>query len=188
MKIHIKYMVSFRCILAVKDALDKMGLYYNYIDLGEVDLLENTITLWQQDHLKNMLQKSGLELMDKTKSILVEKIKNIIIEMIHFADETPKYNISEYLSMHLSHNYTYLSNLFKEETGSTIQHYILLLKIEKAKELILYDELNLKEISYKLNYSSVAHLSTQFKQITGITPTYFKKTNNYKKRIMLESI
>jgi hypothetical protein len=102
-------MVSFRCILAVKDALDKMGLYYKYVDLGEVDLLENTITLRQQDHLKNALQKSGLELMDKTKSILVERIKNIIIEMIHFADETPKYNISEYLSMNLSHNYTYFT-------------------------------------------------------------------------------
>jgi len=188
MKIHVKYMVSLRCKLAVRDALEYMGLHYRYVDLGEVDLIESTISKEQHDHLKKMLQKSGLELMDETKSVLVERIKNLIIEMIHYADELPKHNISEYLSYQLDHDYAYLSNLFKEVTGTTIQHYILLHKIEKAKELILYDELNLSEISYKLHYSSVAHLSIQFKQITGQTPSYFKKIYSYKKRIMLEAL
>jgi YesN/AraC family two-component response regulator len=170
--------------MAVKDALDDMGLHYKYIDLGEADLIENTITPVQHDHLKSVLQKSGLELMDETKSVLVERVKNIIVEMIHYADELPKHKIPEYLGKQLNHDYTYLSNLFKEVTGKTIQHYILLHKIEKAKELILYDELNLNEISYKLHYSGVAHLSNQFKKLTGLTPTYFKKIHNYKKRIM----
>lgn len=188
MKIHIKYMVSLRCKMAVKDALDKMGLHYKYVDLGEVDLIENAISLEQHDQLKYVLQKAGLELMEESKSVLVERIKNIIIEMIHYADEVPKLKISAYLSKKLNHNYTYLSKLFKEVTGTTIQHYILLHKLEKAKELILYDELNFNEISYKLHYSSVSHLSNQFKKLTGLTPTYFKKIHSYKRRLMLETI
>lgn len=180
-------MVSLRCKLVVKDALDSMGLLYKYVDLGEVDLIDETITEGQHDLLNLLLKKSGLELMDETKSVLVEKIKNLVVEMIHYSEELPKLKISEYLGTKLDHNYTYLSNLFKEVTGTTIQHYILLHKIEKAKELILYDELNLNEISYKLHYSSVAHLSKQFKQITGLTPTYFKKIHSYKKRIMIET-
>ena len=181
-------MVSFRCKMAVKDALDKMGLHYRFIDLGEIYLIENTITPEQHDHLKSVLQKIGLELMEETKSVLVERIKNIIIEMIHFKDEWPKCKTSEYLSNQLNHNYNYLSNLFTEGTGTTIQHYILLHKIEKVKELILYDELNITEISYKLNFSSVAHLSCQFKKLTGLTPKNFKNNHDYKKRLMLETI
>ncbi len=181
-------MVSLRCKMAVKDALDNIGLHYKYIDLGEVDLIENSMTPKQQDHLKQALLKSGLELMDETKSVLVERIKIIVIEMIQHAEEWPKHKISVYLSKQLNHSYTYLSNLFKEVTGTTIQHYILLQKIEKAKELILYNEINLNEISYKLHYSSVAHLSNQFKKLTGLTPTYFKKFHSYKKRLMLERI
>jgi AraC-like DNA-binding protein len=188
MKIHIKYMVSLRCKMAVMEALESMGLLYKYVDLGEIDLIENTITNEQHEKLKIILRKTGLELMDETKSVLVERIKNNIIEMIHHADELPKHKISEFLSSQLKHNYTYLANLFKEVTGTTIQHFILLHKIEKAKELILYNELNLNEISYKLHYSSVAHLSNQFKKLTGLTPTYFKKIHSYKKRLMIETI
>lgn len=188
MKIHVKYMVSLRCKLVVKDALDHMGIHYKRIDLGEIDLMENVITQEQHDLLKHTLMKSGLELMDETKSVLVERTKNIIIEMVHYADELPKYNISQFLSDKLQHNYTYIANLFKEVTGTTIQHFILLHKIEKAKELILYDELNLNEIAYQLHYSSVAHLSNQFKKLTGLTPSYFKKIHDYKKRLMLETI
>jgi len=147
-----------------------------------------TIPPEQHDHLKQVLLKSGLELMNETKSVLVERIKIIVIEMIQHAEEWPKHKISVYLSKQLNHNYTYLANQFKEVTGTTIQHYILLQKIEKVKELILYNEINLNEISYNLHYSSVAHLSTQFKNLTGLTPTYFKKIHSYKKRLMLERI
>ena len=181
-------MVSLRCKMAVKNALDNMGLHYKDVDLGEVDLIEDILTQEQHDHLKYILQKTGLELMEETKSVLVERIKNIIVEMVHYSEELPQHKISEYLSKELNHDYAYLSNLFKEVTRTTIQHYILLHKIEKAKELILYDELTLNEISYKLHYSSVAHLSNQFKKLTGLTPTYFKKIHSYKKRLMLETI
>jgi AraC-like DNA-binding protein len=181
-------MVSHRCKLAVRSALDSLGLYYKYVDLGEIDLFEDTLTEEDREKLSSLLLKSGLELMDNKKSILVERIKNTLIELIHYSEELPRNNISEFVSEKLDHDYTYLSNLFKEVTGTTIQHYILLHKIEKAKELILYDELNLNEISYKLHYSSVAHLSNQFKKLTGLTPSYFKKIHSYKKRLMLETI
>jgi AraC-like DNA-binding protein len=128
-----------------------------------------------------------LELMDDKKAMLVEKIKNVIVEMVHYADELPETNFSDYLSEKLNHNYTYLSNLFSEVKGITIEHYIIIHKIEKVKELIIYDELNLTEIAYKLNYSSVAHLSNQFKKITGLTPSFFKKLKD-KRRSPLEDV
>ncbi|MFO7659044.1 MAG: AraC family transcriptional regulator [Bacteroidales bacterium] len=188
MKLYIKNMVSKRCKMLLREELKKLGLHYKYVDLGEVDLIDNSITQGQYAHLKKFLKISGLELMDDTKSILVEKIKTLIIKMIHYADKLPKHNISVYMSNQLNYSYTYLANLFKEVTGTTIQHYILFHKIEKVKELILYDELSLNEISYKLHYSSVAHLSNQFKQITGLTPTSFKKNHSYKNRIKLETL
>lgn len=188
MKIYIKYMVSHRCKMVVKTALDTMELQYMYVDLGEVDLVNATLTDRQQDHLKMLLHKSGLELLEDNNSMIVERIKNLLVTMIHYSNELPKLKFSEYLSSQLNQNYTYLSNLFKDVTGTTIQHYILLHKIEKAKELILYDELTLNEISDKLHYSSVAHFSNQFKKMTGLTPAYFKKLNSFKKRLMLESI
>ncbi len=188
MNIHIKYMVSLRCKLVVKDAIKSVGLHYKNVDLGEVELLENTVSPEQHAQLETMLLKSGLELMDDKKSALVEKTKNVIVEMIHYDKELPKNNISDFISEKLDHDYTYISNLFTEVTGMTIQNFILLHKIEKAKELILYDELNFTEISYKLNYSSVSHLSNQFKKVTGLTPTFFKKLNEFKKRKMLETI
>lgn len=186
MKLYIKYMVSIRCKMVVKSELDKLGLHYSKISLGEVDVKEE-ITPEQIDQLKKSLRKSGLELMDDKKAILIERIKNVIIEMVHYSDEPPKINFSDYLSEKLNHNYTYMANLFSEVTGITIEHYIIAHKIERVKELLLYDELNLTEISYMLSYSSVAHLSSQFKKITGLTPTYFRKLKN-KKLLTLDKV
>jgi AraC-like DNA-binding protein len=186
MKLYIKYMVCIRCKMVVKSELEKLGLQYTKVDLGEVDILGH-LTPEQHDQLKAALMKSGLELMDDKKSVLIERIKNVIIEMIHYADEPPDINFSDYLSKKLNHDYTYLANLFSEVTGMTIQNYIIAHKIERVKELILYDELNLTEISYRLNYSSVAHLSNQFKKVTGLTPTYFRNLKG-KKRITLDNV
>ena len=160
--------------MIVKDELAKLGLHYVIVDLGMVDILED-ISLKQRELLKTRLLTSGLELMDDKKSILIERIKNVIVEMIHYSDELPKTNYSDYISEKLHLDYTYLSNIFSEVKGITIQQYIIMHKIEKVKELLLYDELNLTEISYKLNYSSVAHLSAQFKKVTGLSPTFFKQ-------------
>ena len=172
-------MVSMRCKMVVKSELDKLGLHYTKIELGEVEVMEN-LTEEQLKLLKYSLLQSGLELMDNQKSILIEKIKNTILEMVLYNEEMPKINFSQHLSNKLKHDYTYLANLFSEVTGVTIEHYIIVHKIERVKELILFDELNLTEIAFKLNYSSVAHLSNQFKKITGLTPTFFKHLKNKK--------
>ena len=166
-------MVSLRCKMMVKDELIKLGLHYVIVDLGMVEILEN-LSQQQHDQLKKALLVSGLELLDDKKSILIEKIKNLIIEMIHYSDELPEINYSDYISEKLHYDYTYLSNLFSEVKGITIQQFIIIHKIEKVKELLLYNELNLTEISYKLHYSSVSHLSNQFKKITGLSPSYYK--------------
>jgi AraC-like DNA-binding protein len=187
MKIYIKYMVSIRCKMVVKAALDSLELPYGAVELGEVEVNGN-LEPDQRIQLKMILLKSGLQLMDDKKAILIEKIKNIIVEMIHYSEEQPQTNFSHYLSEKIGYNYTYLANLFSAATGTTIEHYIIAQKIEKVKELLLYDELNLTEISYKLNYSSVAHLSNQFKKITGLTPTFFKKLRQYRLRIALEDV
>ena len=167
-------MVSLRCKMMVKAELSKLGLKYIIVELGMVEIMED-ITASQRSQLKENLLKSGLELMDNKKAILIEKIKNIITEMIHFSDEVPKESYSDYISEKLGYNYTYISNTFSEVKGITMQQYIILHKIERVKELLLYDELNLTEISFKLNYSSVAHLSNQFKNITGLSPSFFKE-------------
>ena len=160
--------------MLVKSELNKLGLHYKVVDLGEVEI-EETITAEQKDQLKTALLQSGLELMDDKKAMLIEKIKNVIVEMVHYEDEVPKTKNSDYIGKKLNHNYTYLANLFSEATGTTIEHYFIIHKIERAKELIIYDELTLSEIAWKLNYSSVAHLSNQFKKVTGLTPSFFKK-------------
>ena len=180
MKLYIKYMVSLRCKMMVKEELEKMGLQYIVLDLGMVEVLEK-ITQSQREQLKKNLLQSGLELLDDKKSILIEKIKNVIIEMIHYSDELPKVNYSDYLSEKLDYDYTYLANTFSEVKGITIQQYIIIHKIEKVKELLLYDELNLTEISYKLHYSSVAHLSNQFKKVTGLSPSFYKQLKQKRK-------
>jgi AraC-like DNA-binding protein len=179
-------MVSTRCKLAVKDELKKLGLHFIIVDLGEVDIMED-LSDTQRDQLKIALFSVGLELMDDKRAILIEKIKNVITEMIHYSDELPKINYSEYISEKLNFDYTYLSNIFSEVKGITIQQFIINHKIEKVKELLLYDELNLTEISYKLNYSSVAHLSNQFKKVTGFSPSHFKQLKG-KRRNPIEEI
>jgi len=173
MKIYIKYMVSLRCKMVVKEELKKLGLHFIVVDLGEIEIMEDISDI-QREELKTALLNSGLELMDDKRAVLIEKIKNVIVEMVHYSDELPKVNYSEYISEKLSYDYTYLSNLFSEVKGITIQQFIIIHKIELVKELLLYDELNLTEISYRLQYSSVAHLSNQFKKITGLTPSEFK--------------
>ncbi len=180
MKLFVKYMVSLRCKLMVQEELKKLGLKYVLVELGVVEILEEISDL-QREQLKVNLLKSGLELMDDKKSILIEKIKNVIIEMIHYADELPQENFSDYISKQLGYDYTYLANTFSEVKGITIQQFIIVHKIERVKELLLYDELNLTEISYKLNYSSVAHLSNQFKKVTGLSPSFYKKLKQKRK-------
>lgn len=174
MVLHIKYMVSLRCKMVVKEELIKLGLHYIIVELGTVEILED-LKQEQLDQLKRNLSKSGLELLDDKKSILIEKIKNVIIELIHYSDELPKVNYSDYISEKLKYDYTYLANIFSEVKGISIQHFIIIHKIERVKELLLYDELDLTEISYRMNYSSVAHLSNQFKKITGLSPSFYKQ-------------
>jgi AraC-like DNA-binding protein len=167
--------------MVVASELEKLGIHYANLELGEVNILDS-ISEEQKEELNDGLKKSGLELMGDKKSQLIEKIKNIIIELIHYSEEDLKINFSDFLSEKLKHDYTYLANVFAEVTGSTIQNFIIKHKIERVKELIVYDELNLSEIAWKLNYSSVQHLSNQFKKITGLTPTHFKelKDKRYK--------
>lgn len=157
----------------VKDELERLGLHHTVVDLGEVDVKES-ITNEQREKLALALKRSGLELMDDKKSMLIERIKNVIIEVIHYSDEALRVNFSDHLSEKLKYDYTYLANLFSEVESTTIEHFIIKHKIERVKELLIYDELNLTEIAYKLHYSSVAHLSNQFKKVTGLTPTFFK--------------
>lgn len=170
----------------VKEELSKLGIHYVVLDLGMVEVLED-ITVEQRAELKRNLLKSGLELLDDKRSILIERIKNVITEMIHHTDELPKVNYSDYISEKLDYDYTYLANTFSEVKGITIQQFIIINKIERAKELLIYDELSLTEISYKLHYSSVAHLSNQFKKITGLTPTFYKELKD-KRKLNLEDV
>ena len=186
MKIYIKYMVSLRCKMVVKEELKKLGLHFIVVDLGEIEIMED-ITDAQREELKNALINSGLELMDDKRSVLIEKIKNIVVEMIHYSDELPKINYSDYISEKLDYDYTYLSNLFSEINGITIQQFIITHKIERVKELLFYDELSLTEISYRMQDSSVAHLSNQFKKVTGLTPSQFKHLK-FKHRNQIEAI
>jgi AraC-like DNA-binding protein len=185
LKLYIKYMVSNRCKMLVKEELKKLGLHF-IVDMGVVDIMEN-ITGEQREQIRVALNQSGLELMDDKKAMLIEKIKNVIIEMIHYTDELPKINFSDYLSEKLNYDYTYLANIFSEVQGITIEKFIISHKIERIKELIIYDELNLTEIAWNMHYSSVAHLSNQFKKNTGLTPSHFKNLKN-KRRSPIEEI
>ena len=179
-------MVSNRCKLAVRDELKKLGLHFIVVDLGEVEIMEN-ISMEKREMLKAGLLESGLELMDDKRAILIERIKTIIIEMIHHSEEVVKVNFSDYLTAKLDHNYTYLANLFSEVQGSTIEQFIISHKVERIKELMIYGELNITEIAWKMNYSSVAHLSSQFKKVTGLSPSHFNKLKD-KRRNSIEDI
>lgn len=179
-------MVCIRCKMVVKAELEKLKLHYTIVELGEAEIIED-ITKEQQDNFREALLKSGLELMDDKKSILIQKIKNVIVELIHYSEEPLAINFSNYLSEKLNHNYTYLANLFSEVQGTTIEKFIITHKIERVKELLVYNELNLTEIAYLMHYSSVAHLSAQFKKVTGLTPSHFKQLKN-KRLNMLENL
>ena len=172
--------------MVVKEALKMMGVHFIVVELGEVEVMES-LSREQLEQLKMALDGSGLELMDDKRAVLIEKIKNAIVDMVHHTDEQIKVNFSEYLSEKLHHDYTYLANLFSEVQGTTIEQFIILHKIERIKELIIYGELNITEISWKMNYSSVAHLSNQFKKVTGLTPSHFKQLKE-KRRSPIEEI
>jgi AraC-like DNA-binding protein len=172
--------------MIIKEELKKLDLHFILVNLGEAEIMEN-IDASQREELKSALLKWGFELMDDKKSILIEKIKNVIVEMVHYADELPRTNFSDFLSTKLGYDYTYLSNLFSEVEGTTIEHFIIAHKVERIKELIMYDELNITEIAWKMNYSSVAHLSNQFKKVTGLSPTHFKQLKD-KRREAIEEV
>ncbi|MBL0913803.1 MAG: helix-turn-helix transcriptional regulator [Bacteroidia bacterium] len=174
MILHIKYMVSLRCKMMVKKELRKLGIPFRKVDLGVAEIPVEIVPE-QREQLRENLLHSGLELIEDKRSILVEQIKTTIIEMIHYSDEPPKVNYSEYISRKLGYDYTYLANTFSEMRGITIQQFIIKHRIERVKQLLLFDELSLTEISYKMHYSSVAHLSNQFKKVTGLSPTAYKK-------------
>jgi len=180
LKLYIKYMVSMRCKMVVKEELRKLGLHYIIVDMGVVDIMEN-LTRDQHEQIRTALLRTGLELMEDKKAVLIEKIKDAIYEIVYQKEESSRINFSEYLSKKLNYDYTYLANLFSEVLGTTIEKFIISHKIERVKELIIYDELNLTEIAWNMHYSSVAHLSNQFRKVTGLTPSHFKKLKNIRK-------
>lgn len=186
MILHIKNMVCLRCKMLVKKILDDMQLPFNSIELGVVDL-KHALTVSDKEKLKDTLALWGLQLIDNNKEILVEKIKNSIIQLIRNDNNISSAKTSEYLSKYLNYNYTYLANVFSQETGVCLSDFIIAHKIEKAKEMLIYEGLTVSEIAWKLNYSSVAHLSNQFNKITGLRPTQFKK-NSVKISVPLEQI
>jgi AraC-like DNA-binding protein len=179
-------MVCIRCKMVVKEELTKLGLPFTSVELGEAEIMGN-ISIVQRDQFKEALLRSGLELMDDKKSVLIQKIKNVIIELVHYTEEPLTVNFSDYLSLKLDYDYTYLANLFSEVQGTTIEKFIITHKIERVKELLVYNELSLTEIAYLMHYSSVSHLSAQFKKVTGLTPSHFKQLRD-KRRSMLDDL
>ena len=179
--IFIKNMVCDRCIMVVQNELEKLGLDAKNIKLGEV-ILSKEITSLEKENLSKTLEPLGFEVIDDKKGRIIEKIKNIIIDLVHHQDSDVKTNLSDVLSDKLHHDYNYLSNLFSEVEGTTIEKYFIAQKVEKVKELLVYDELSLSEIANRLNYSSVAYLSNQFKKVTGLTPSHFKQIKEDKRK------
>lgn len=188
MKIYIKNMVCDRCILVIRNVLAEQGLVALSIDLGEVDFGPTELQPAQLQAIKTSIEPLGFELIDDKKSRLIEKIKNAIIDLIHRQQSSFAPNLSEFLSARLHYDYNYLSGLFSSVEGITIEQYLIQQKIEKVKELLVYDELSLTAIAYQLGYSSVAHLSRQFKKVTGLTPSHFKRLKDNKKRIPLDKV
>jgi YesN/AraC family two-component response regulator len=186
MKIFIKNMVSSSCKMLVMLELEKLGIKYNIISLGEVDLKENLEEV-KKEELKALLEKWNFEILDDKNVIIVERIKTVIIEMVHLHTKPPNTNYSDYISRKLLRDYTYLSNIFSDTEKITIEHFIISHKIEKAKELLMNGDYNITEIATMLNYSSISHFSSQFKKVAGCTPTFFKVMKN-KNRISLDSI
>jgi AraC-like DNA-binding protein len=181
MKLYIKNMVCSRCKMVVNAELEKVGLQPIHIELGEIELA-NAPTTQQNRQLDSNLKQLGFELIDDKKSRTIEKIKNLIVTLVHHSPQQIQTNFSDYLSANLHYEYGYLSNLFSEVEGTTIEKYYISQKIEKVKELLIYNELSLSEIADQLHYSSVAHLSSQFKKTTGLTPTFFKSLKEHKRK------
>lgn len=186
MTLYIKNMVCARCKMVVKSELDKLGLQTISVELGEVEL-QNDITDSEKEVLLKNLQNLGFDLLDDKKTKTIAKIKNLIVDLVHHKNSELKVNLSDYLVENLNQDYSTLSNLFSEIENTTIEKYFISQKIEKVKELLIYNELSLSEIADLLNYSNVAHLSNQFKKITGFTPTYFKQLKD-KNRIQIENL
>lgn len=176
MKLHIKNMVSLRCKIVVEQELKKLGMLYGDVNLGLIEV-RGTISEDQHQHLKMNLLALGLEVLDDKRAILVERIVNVVTEIIQYDDDLPQANYSDVISEKLDYDYTYLSKIFSQEKGVTLQQFIINRKVERVKELLLYAELNLTQISYKLHYSSVGHLSNQFKKITGFSPSVYERLN-----------
>src|SRR5699024_3834286 len=177
----IKNMVCNRCVLSVQNELDKLGIEEAQVRLGEIRI-EQELSESEKQQLKEALLPLGFEIIDDKKSRIIEQIKNVIIDLVHHQDNDIKTNLSHVLSSKLNHDYNYLSNLFSEVEGTTIEKYHIAQKIEKVKELLVYDELSLSEIAFQLNYSSVAYLSNQFKKVTGLSPSHFKKIRVNKRK------
>lgn len=171
-------MVCIRCESLVKSELTSMGLTYQSVKSGEVEIT-GEITQDQQTRLNAVLEKSGLGILDDKKSVLVEKIQNIVIELVHYTENQIKINLSDYLKERLNYDSAYLARLFAEVKGTTIEHYFISQRIERAKELLIYDNLSLTEIADKLHFSSTSHFCNQFKKTTGLTPSYFRHIKNH---------
>lgn len=183
--LYIKNMVCNRCVMVVQNEVDKLGLDVKNVKLGEVNF-DKELTAEQRNKLSEAFLPLGFEVIDDKKSRVIEKIKNIIIDLVHHQDNDTKINLSDLLSSKLHHDYSYLSNLFSQVEGTTIEKYFIAQKIEKVKELLVYDELSLSEIAFQLNYSSVAYLSNQFKKVTGLTPSHFKQIREDKRKSLDE--
>ncbi len=177
-------MVCHRCKLAVENELKKLKLHPLKIELGEVLIKEDTLNKQYQTQLANNLKQLGFELLDDKREKIIEQIKTLIIQSVHYNKKLPQKNFSTFISENLHHDYSYLSKLFSETEGITIEQFIINQKIEKVKELLVYDEKSLSEISYETGYSSVAHLSSQFKKITGLTPTSFKQSGIHHRKTL----
>ena len=186
MKLYIKNMVCNRCKMVIKDAFIKFGLHPAAVELGEVEILEE-LNIEKKNELDKILQSFGFHLIDDKKSRLIEQIKNAIVELVHHSKDTLTINFSEHISKKLHHDYNYLSHLFSEVEGTTIEKYFITQKIEKVKELLKYDELSLSQIADRLGYSSAAYLSNQFKKQTGLTPSFYK-TLRQSKRANLDEL
>jgi AraC family transcriptional regulator len=178
---YVKNMVCNRCVMVVKDVFESLGYNPIQISLGEVET-EKSVSETDLEKLKEKLESYGFELLDNAKHRIIEKIKNTIIQLVHYSNDELKMNYSQYIESQLNKDYSYLSSLFSEIEGITIEKYIIHQKIEKVKELLVYDELTLSEIAYKMGYSNVAYLSSQFKKVTGLTPSHFKQVKENKRK------
>ncbi|WP_207799038.1 helix-turn-helix domain-containing protein [Taibaiella soli] len=181
MKLYIKNMVCNRCVMVVEQILKRLDIPFHNVQLGEVDT-EEELAAAKLESLDNQLHAVGFSLIDDRKQRMIEQIKNLVVKMVHQSADLPRQNFSDFLSTQLHYDYTYLSNLFSDVEGTTIEQYIIRQKIERAKELLVYDELTLSEIADQMGYSSVAHLSSQFKKVTGLTPSHFRQIRENKRK------